>query len=110
MAEGYQNTICQVNDYYAENDYHIRVCQIGKAVIVSGYVIGNGVQGYTGPVLPAFSFSNTENGSNALIFYARNQNDGTTIQLRCGGGFQIFRLASMNDSAMYAFGFSYCAD
>ena len=110
MAEGYQNTICQVNDYYNANDYHIRVCQIGKAVIVSGYIIGNGVQGYTGPVLPKFTYSSTDVGSNALIFYARNQGDGTTIQLRCGGEFQIFRLSTMNDNMKYAFAFSYCAE
>ena len=97
-------------DYNVSNDYNIRVCQLGKMVVVSGIIYGTATAEYCGPSLPSPAMYNDGViNSNAVVFHARNQSTGAIVQLRCGGNFRIYREASMTNGVQFAFGFAYCA-
>lgn len=97
-------------DYNVSNDYNIRVCQLGKMVVVSGIIYGTATAEYCGPSLPSPAMYNDGViNSNAVVFHARNQSTGDIVQLRCGGNFRIYREASMTNGVQFAFGFAYCA-
>lgn len=99
-----------VNDYYVANDYRVRVCQIGKVVVVSGIIYGTGRNEYLGFSLPTFSFNSQEDKANALVFMARNQSNGAYKTLRAGGNFAIYRESDMTAGTVYSFAFSYNSD
>lgn len=98
-------------DYNSNGNYHIRVSQLGKMVIVSGEVFGTGTAGYiTDIALPTpFGYDGgSELMANAVIFYARNQTTGAIQQMRTGADHYIYREAAMTNGQAYSFAFSYC--
>ena len=99
-------------DYNSTGKYHIRVCVMGKIVVVSGVIFGTGQAEYLNEVnLPTpayYTNGNTEYIANAVIFNARNQTTGAVQQMRVGGDFKIYLEATMTLNQPYAFGFSYC--
>lgn len=99
-------------DYNSTGDYHVRVCVLGKMVVVSGEVVGTGAAGYIDAInLPSpFAYdANQEVGqANAVVFLARNQATGAYQQIHCGGNFKIYRESGMTNGQWYSFGFSYC--
>ena len=99
-------------DYNATGKYHIRVCQSGKMVTVSGEVFGTGSIGYLEDIqLPrpyGYEAGSSELLANAVVFIARNQSNGAYKQMRVGGDFKIYLEADMTSGTVYAFSFSYC--
>lgn len=98
-------------DYDSNGNYHVRVSQLDKMVIVSGEVFGKGTEGYiTDIALPTpFGYDGgSELMANAIIFYARNQSTGAIQQMRTGADHYIYREAAMTNGQAYSFAFSYC--
>ena len=105
----YDHIANNYTDYNSTGDYHVRVCVLGKMVVVSGEIIGTGTAGYLNEVPLPSPFAVYEEGpANAVVFFARNQATGAIQQLRVGGDFKIYREAAMTNGQWYAFGFSYC--
>lgn len=98
-------------DYNSNGNYHVRVVQLGKMVIVSGEVFGKGTEGYITdiPLPTPFGYDGgSELLANAIIFYARNQSTGAIQQMRTGASHYIYREAAMTNGQPYSFAFSYC--
>lgn len=108
--QGSMQALVTVEDYVKANDYRIRVCKIGKIVVVSGIIYGTGRNEYLDFALPIFSFNSQISEAGALVFMARNQSTGAYKTLRAGGGFAIYRESDMPSGIIYSFAFSYNSD